>query len=392
MKVLQLALFATLSTHYHVSSLPLDFNYKQSSSKGVSFWPSVNITGNEWEAYVGQELIDLDVVVNECKSKRRPSPINLVANAVCMDTHEILTRRIKDTDCKMESLSFSVTPHTLRADFPLNDTFCQRPTIDIPNGYPTPWLAHHIEVHLRAEHVLDGRRYDGEMQMFHLGQADQKRELAAVSILFDASGFHDNARLQEYIDKWEAAAEATNEACGEGVGSRKLRRQAKDVQTHGPVGRDEFFLEDDISHLFTDDMESPATSSTTTAFPPSMAGEQHSRHLKEAKVPRKKMFPYNIWPTIYFYRYKGMITAPPCNEIVAWRVMDEPLVISRRQLSVMARLLADYRDPKTCAKATMTSETGENVRPLQELNMAKQEVVHCTAKNFTFWMYEPSKA
>ena len=231
-----MALLAVLCTQYHVSSVPLDFNYKQSSSKGVSFWPSVNITGNEWEAYVGQEVVDLDVVVNECKSKRRPSPINLVANAVCMDTHEILTRRIKDTDCRMESLSFSVTPHTLRADFPLNDTFCQRPTIDIPNGYPTPWLAHHIEVHLRAEHVLDGRRYDGEMQMFHLGQADQKRELAAVSILFDASGFHDNARLREYIDKWEAAAEATNEACGEGVGSRKLRRQTKDVQTHGPVG------------------------------------------------------------------------------------------------------------------------------------------------------------
>lgn len=392
MKVFQLSLLAVLGATRHVASLPLDFSYKQSSSKGVSSWPLVNITGNEWEAYVGQKHIDLDVVVNECRSKRRPSPINLVANAVCMDTHEILTRRIKDTDCKMESLTFSVTPHTLRADFPVNDTFCQRPTIDVPNGYPNIWLAHHIEVHLRAEHVLDGRRYDGEMQMYHLGTAEQKRELAAVSVLLDASGFHDDARLQEYIDEWEAAAEATNEACGLGVVSRKLRRQVKEYKSHGPVERDEFFLEDDLAHLFTDDIESTKTTTATTSSSQSMAAEQHSRRLQEIKVPRKKMFPYNIWPTIYYYRYKGMITSPPCNEIVAWRVLDEPLIISRRQLSTMARLLADYRDPKTCAKATMTSETGENVRPLQELNPTRQEVVHCTSKNFTFWMYEKSKA
>jgi hypothetical protein len=85
-----------------------------------------------------------------------------------------------------------------------------------------------------------------------------------------------------------------------------------------------------------------------------------------------------------------MITVPPCSEIVSWRVLDEPLVISKHQLRDMATLLRNYRNPDTCELATQTSGTGENVRPLQELNQEKQELVHCTSKDFTYRLYPPS--
>lgn len=356
----------------HSAAKPLPFNYQHESGKGPLSWRYVNTTGNEWEQYVGQEDNNLDVVGNECKSRRRPSPINLVVNAECMDTHEILTRKIKDTDCKIDSMAFSVTPHTLRADFPSHDTYCQRPTIDLPNGYPHTWFAQHIEVHLRAEHVLDGRRYDGEMQMFHLGREDQKRELAAVSFLLDASGFRDDARLQEYIDRWEAGAEAADVAC-----RRKLRPETRQAHRRVPVQDGEFFLPV-LQHTFENQTEKVIKRKVDHP-------ENDTRRLVGGY--RDKMFPYDIWPTIHFYRYRGMITVPPCSEIVSWRILDEPLVISRRQLTAMARLLANYQDPETCEKATLTSHTGENVRPLQDINHEKQELVHCTSKDFTDRFY-----
>ena len=142
----------------------LPFDYDPFSTTGPPRWGEVNVTGNYWMKFVGKNQIDLDIAGNECDSIRRPSPLNLVANDKCRDNHEILTRQIRDTDCKFHHLNFTITPHTLTATFPSNDRHCERPTIDLPNGYPYRWDAHRIEIHLRAEHVLDGRRYDGELQ------------------------------------------------------------------------------------------------------------------------------------------------------------------------------------------------------------------------------------
>lgn len=150
---------AAPSEPYHIP-----FDYDPLSPTGPPRWHEVNVTGNEWQKFVGQEFLDLDIDGNECASTRRPSPVNLVATAKCYDNHEILTRQIRDTDCKFDSLKFTITPHSLRATFPLDDSQCIRPTIDLPNGYPYRWHAHFVEIHLRAEHVLDGRRYDGELQ------------------------------------------------------------------------------------------------------------------------------------------------------------------------------------------------------------------------------------
>ena len=164
------ALFFVLKLHRVISAKDeeppyhLPFDYDPFSTTGPPRWGEVNVTGNYWMKFVGKNQIDLDIAGNECDSIRRPSPLNLVANDKCRDNHEILTRQIRDTDCKFHHLNFTITPHTLAATFPSNDRHCERPTIDLPNGYPYRWDAHRIEIHLRAEHVLDGRRYDGELQ------------------------------------------------------------------------------------------------------------------------------------------------------------------------------------------------------------------------------------
>jgi hypothetical protein len=217
------------------------------------------------------------------------------------------------------------------------------------------------------------------MQIWHLGTQDQKRELSVVSTLFDASGLEDEARLQEYIDRWEEVAKETRRACQNGGANRNLKRTRKSIRNQ-PI-RDAFHLTNS-SVIFTE---------TRRALddPEHVIGERELQLRNDAWAPRRRMFPYDIWTTIHFYRYKGSMTVPPCSEIISWRVLDEPLVISRRQLKKLAQLMADYIDPETCKKGTRISPTGENVRPLQQLNHEKQELVHCTEKHFTHRLYAP---
>lgn len=72
-----------------------------------------------------------------------------------------------------------------------------------------------------------------------------------------------------------------------------------------------------------------------------------------------------------------------------WRVLDEPLKISRKQFKQLGKILNSFRYDD-CRKGSVTDPlTGENMRPLQVLNDEKQEVTHCTSEDFTFWMYKP---
>eukprot|EP00978_Attheya_sp_CCMP212_P002000 scaffold4111_cov49-Attheya_sp.AAC.5 len=372
------------TTSYH-----LPFNYDPNSNRGPLSWKNVPVEGNEWEQYVGQELIDLDIDGNECHSKRRPSPINLVANSKCRDNHQMLTRKPKHMDCRMDDVTFSMTPHSLRVDFPTSDDDCWRPTIDLPNGYPYKWIIHHMEVHIRAEHVVDGRRYDGELQMYHLGQEDQKREMAAVSVLLDASGLQDNPKLQEYIDKWQEVSDELKSNCTNNT------RRLENLYSENDANHEEVKKSDQRNRKRNDwtDVEKRRLERMDAEGYASAKDEITPEEEEAGWGPRRHLFPYDIWPTIYFYRYKGSLTVPPCSEIVSWRVLDEPLVISRRQLKHLAHLLRHgHVNSETCEPDTAVHPTtGESYRPLQTLNHEHQTLVHCTSHDFGHRMYHPDQ-
>ena len=104
--------------------------------------------------------------------------------------------------------------------------------------------------------------------------------------------------------------------------------------------------------------------------------------LPDGQLLPPKPFPYDIWPTIYFYRYRGSLTIPPCTSMVNWRVFDEPLQISRRQMKKLANLINNYRDPETCKFATYASSVGETARPLQKFDYVDASIAHCTPENY----------
>jgi Eukaryotic-type carbonic anhydrase len=155
-------------------------------------------------------------------------------------------------------------------------------------------------------------------------------------------------------------------------------------QPHIPILKNEFFLQSfEVDSIFE---------SLDPEFPV-VEPDNRVRNLQKVQnIHRKLMFPYDIWPTIYFYRYRGMITTPSSREIIGWSVLDEPLIISKRQLFAMSRILSSYRDPKSCKLVTHASDTGKNMRPLADITQTKQEVVHCTSKEFNVRKYDASAA
>lgn len=215
--------------------------------------------------------------------------------------------------------------------------------------------------------------------------------------MLDASGYEDNPKLQAYIDKWQAYADEIQNACSRrNLGSDNISPSLPSETGEDQDNANKFFspmtafqAADDKEHRDgTNDNAKDRDLRRTEEIANGTVPEDDE---EEERGPRRKMFPYDLWPTIYFYRYQGQLTMPPCSEIVIWRILDEPLLISRKQFKQLGRLLTSYIDPATCQGASAVSPRGENYRPLETINLEKQEMTHCTEKDFTFWQYPPDQ-
>lgn len=289
-------------------------------------------------------------------------------------------------------MKYEILPGVLRASFPEDDGDCERPTIDLPNGLQHRWIMQWMEVHVRSEHMLGGRRYDGELQMMHLGLEGQKRSVAIISTLLDASALYDNKDFQKLLDGWQEELHNIDKKCASKEYNQresKKKKYGKNYHGQSDLMEDELYF----GRLYHPKYGNDGPPVLSKEFQNATEVDHERRlnfpkkFLEEGRAPRHKMFPYIMWPTIHYYRYKGGLTRPPCSEIVQWRVFDEPMRISRRQYMQLAKLINSYRDPETCKSKSISSETAENYRPIQLLNNEEQEVTHCTDKDFSYWMY-----
>lgn len=83
-------------------------------------------------------------------------------------------------------------------------------------------------------------------------------------------------------------------------------------------------------------------------------------------------------PTIYFYRYDGSLTEPPCGEFVTWWVADRPMTIGLEQLEQMQHILFLSLD-MSCNKMSVQYKRGV-ARPVQKIN--NRAVWRCSPSNF----------
>lgn len=130
----------------------------------------------------------------------------------------------------------------------------------------------------------------------------------------------------------------------------------------------------------------PASSPQPSPEPspqPSPKPETQSPTNRPRTRQQRKFNPYSdaLMPTIFFYRYNGGITEPPCKDITWW-VMTEPMVIAPRQLEQLQRILFTNKDPANgCFPSSVHNADQSVARPTQALG-SDRDIQDCSAGSF----------
>ena len=334
----------------------LDYTYDATSDKGPENWdqarPTQEEEWGEWEVVrdtSGENGDDEDLIQfvnNECGREQRPSPIELIPSATCTDTQELLVRQFDpQLDCQHPlegnqpdedaTDEWELTPYSLKYYMPRTDRNCRPPTVRLDNVFanvdrrnvPEHFVLLWLEVHARSEHVVQGKRYDAEIQMVHRSTT-RPNELVVVSVLVDASGSgtEDHSDFQRYLlDGWQRKHQEEEQTC-----KRRSLLERKDRHLRGDLRNIPGYaaaLQDFTQHSFNvtqfygtnDDIPSrkkrDLQKCTSDAYGNGCAD----------MGPRRRVFPYNLWPSAWYFSYEGSLTAPPCAGQVHWRIMDIPL-------------------------------------------------------------------
>jgi len=186
------------------------------------------------------------------------------------------------------------------------------PLIDYPDysssGTPHSDL-HHLDIKFPGEHKLDGESFDAEIQMFHTHLTSDRLSSLGIPIRATADGY--NHEFQLVLDEFQSIYDQHAAECNSATGGNFERRETRRMQ--GNLGFNPY----------------------SDAF----------------------------MTTIFFYRYDGSLTEPPCTPNTWW-VMMEPMIISLRQLEQIKYLLFTHVD-SNCKKTSVHNADQSVARPLQ---------------------------
>mmetsp|Transcript_37260 Transcript_37260/g.73151 ORF Transcript_37260/g.73151 Transcript_37260/m.73151 type:complete len:448 (+) Transcript_37260:291-1634(+) len=189
------------------------FSYKEDDWLGPSDWDRVKDSKNNfWKKFPKMKVGE-----NECGDrKNKQSPVNLVKNDGCKGDHHILIDDGKK-HCDLDEIDFKIRPFGLEGFF---ESGCEKPAIDIADSFHERDPAR-FELKVPSEHTIEGERFDGEFQIYHLKNTNKKNKgnredlISATSVLLDASKNDHNDWLEELLDGWEDAAKKEREGrCG----------------------------------------------------------------------------------------------------------------------------------------------------------------------------------
>lgn len=403
---------------------PLNWN-EVPSTIGWGEWEVVRLASAQAETNAnGLPLLDWDTNVNQCGTEARPSPIELMPSADCKDEEEIRVRPYNpERDCRHPleednrrqaedaTDQWEITPYSLRYYYPRTDRVCRRPTVRLfgvgnanKKNQEEHFVLQWLEVHARSEHVVAGKRYDAEIQMVHVSTS-RENELAIVSVLVDAGATEDHVDFQRFLlDGWQRRALQETAQCDN---RRELVRNKPHLRgdRRSSGGGFTSVLQDYPQPKFNASLYDEEPQRILQGGNNRCSPDKYGNGCQEQGIgPRKRMFPYNLWPSVWYFSYEGSIAAPPCQGNVHWRIMDTPLTISRRQYKQLVDLLTQSRDER-CRLDSATNLQGENFRPLQNATLssggnnkqkdgeffvagAPQTVKHCTEENFVVDVFE----
>lgn len=347
------------------------FNYDPDSPYGPNNWHRVN-TNNHWLREFGRDgfgpwdgHFNIDLTRNACGDRaRKQSPKNLVKSEECEAHHEIRTECATDPLSDDDAFEKQILPHKLSivsqrrpCTDPIRDDgrgegrcegSLRPPMVDYPK-YASFGSAysdmHHMDIKIPGEHTLEGVRFDAEIQMFHTHHTIDRISSIAVPVR-GVPGVY-NEEFQWILNEFQNVYDRHQGECD--ASRRNLRQQKEPMQ------------------------QQSQTESATD-----------SRELQFNKPPdihRQKFNPYAdaLMPGMFFYRYDGSITEPPCRELTWW-VMDEPAIIGLAQLNQLKTLLFTHVDGD-CNPTSVHNQDQMSVRPIQPLG-EDRVIQHCPAGSF----------
>jgi carbonic anhydrase len=330
-------------------SLPPNYYWNEFSDNGFGPWKGV--------------LQLHEPSKNQCTNGQTQSPIDVRENgAICRERHQI---RSRPGNTQGSSIQKRIESNKLRLIYerrPCSNVtlrICQNPDpphADFPHGWGGFADLLNIDVKIQSEHTLLNERFDAEMQIYHLHPG--RRRVAAISVLIRATDDGYNYYFEEVIKAFRAEYNKNIAKC-----RRRLQRQQKEVVN-------------DVRAL----------ESYSGPIPNFIDWAKNNSGMTSPDGEHHEVFSDKIWnpyhelliPSIYFYRYDGSLTEPPCSEFVSWWVSDKPMVISYDQLDKLKTILFTNVD-ESCKKTGV--QYHESVaRPIQNTN--NRRIWKCTSAEF----------
>jgi len=368
------------------------FNYDPSDTiYGPEKWGNVQDTDefNRWSELNQNHQHDLS---NECSTSTKQGPIDVcnshAFSGTCNEKHQI--RPIHgDYQLDNEHVKMQILPGRLRIkyDTRANGVLIREPEIytDEFKGTPHPphadfahywnWhmQANHVDIKIPSEHTVCGKRSVGELTIWHLHPEPDEaqrngQDVIVISILIDIhpQGLP-NLHLQKAIDKWKEVFNEDSKNC---QSDRKLVESFQSDQYADLSAHSDFLTSD----IFVDEIFGDQKSK----------GEfqrSRRRNYETEEGKNKGWSPYHkeILNSLYFYAYHGSMTEPPCSDFIAWRVMHDPMHISRSQLEQLKDILFNHKN-QNCERTSF--EYKESVaRPVQNLH-EDHTFYQCTREDY----------
>jgi len=249
----------------------------------------------------------------------------------------------------------------------LTDPLCQEPDpphADFPNGWGGFADVMHIDFKVPSEHLIEGKRYDAEMQIFHLHTGRRRMPTQASLIQAVAGGY--NYYFEEALKVFEYQHRYDQSLC-----DAKRRRERN--------------LISDVHKLLGQNVTTSGYVDYDTWGQYSIDTEEHGRDEVSDEIKRN-LQQIGVWdphhemlvPSIHFWRYDGSLTEPPCGEWVTWFVCDTPMTIGLDQLERMKTVLFTHVDPD-CRRTSVHSDHSV-ARPVQD--SAGRAVWKCRPSDF----------
>lgn len=213
-----------------------------------------------------------------------------------------------------------------------------------------------------SEHLINGKRFDAEMQVYYLHAKRGRMPAQATVIKATEEGY--NWYFEGALKAFEYVYERDQALCA----ATQRRDRELSAQAHATFagGKPHESIDYETLAEFSTAMDRPDY-------------EEYSKNM-ERLLQDGRWDPNNehLVPSIHFYRYEGSITEPPCGEWVSWFITDVPMTISTAQLERMKNILFNHVDYQ-CRRTSVHYEHSV-ARPVQPT--AGRPIYLCTPADF----------